>query len=87
MARALQSTKKDILYSLCEWGRENIGAWAGEFAHSWRTTADIRDEWSSIISRISINAPMWRYAAPGGFNDPDMLEVGNGECSFDEVSL
>lgn len=84
MARALQNSGRDILYSLCEWGRENPAVWAPEFANSWRVTLDIRDTWFSIVSRANIDAPLWRFAGPGGWNDPDMLEIGNGGCSFDE---
>ena len=43
--------------------------------NSWRTTEDIREEWVSINHNVQINARLWRYAAPGAFNDPDMLEV------------
>ena len=84
MARALQRSGRDILYSLCEWGRENPATWAGDIANSWRVTLDIRDDWHSIVSRANIDAPLWRYAGPGGWNDPDMLEVGNGGCSIEE---
>jgi alpha-galactosidase len=45
--------------------------------NSWRTTEDIRDEWSSAMKLLDANARRWRYAAPGAFNDPDMLEVGS----------
>lgn len=44
-------------------------------ANSWRTTPDIRDEWRSVMEIVEINARRWRYARPGAFNDPDMLEV------------
>jgi hypothetical protein len=84
MAKALESSGRDILYSLCEWGRSNPSAWAGEIAHSWRVTMDIRDDWRSILTRAAVDAPLWRYAGPGGWNDPDMLEVGNGKCSYEE---
>lgn len=84
MAKALESTGRDILYSLCEWGRQNPAAWAGKIAHSWRVTGDINDSFHSIVTRAAITAPLWRYAGPGGWNDPDMLEVGNGKCSDDE---
>jgi hypothetical protein len=72
------------VYSLCEWGRANPAAWGGETANLWRVSADIRDGWHSILSRAAIDASLWRYAGAGGWNDPDMLEVGNGACSFDE---
>lgn len=86
MSSALKASGRDIFYSLCEWGRENPAAWApGIGADSWRTTADIRDEWLSIITRAEITASLWRYSGPtSGWNDPDMLEVGNGGCSNEE---
>ena len=88
MAQALANTGHDIFYSLCEWGRENPAVWAPKIgANSWRISADISDKWQSIITRADINAPLWRYAGTayyGGFNDPDMLEVGNGGCSDEE---
>jgi hypothetical protein len=84
MAKALQSSGREILYSLCEWGRSNPSAWAGEIAQSWRVTLDIRDDWRSILTRAAIDTPLWRAAGPGGWNDPDMLEVGNGKCSYEE---
>ena len=84
MAKALDSSGRNILYSLCEWGRENPATWAGEYANSWRVSLDIRDDWNSILTRGNIAAPLWRFAGPGGWNDPDMLEVGNGGCTFEE---
>lgn len=84
MARALENSGRDMLYSLCEWGRENPAAWAGGIAHSWRVSVDINDSFHSIVTRAAITSPLWRYAGPGGWNDPDMLEVGNGKCSDDE---
>ncbi len=86
MAKALQSTGRDIFYSLCEWGRENPATWASDIgAQSWRISGDIRDAWSSIRTRSEIGASLWRYSGPGrGWNDPDMLEIGNGQCTDDE---
>jgi hypothetical protein len=86
MANALEATGRDIFYSLCEWGRENPAAWAGELGgNSWRVSGDITDSWNSIISRAEYSASLWRYAGPSkGWNDPDMLEIGNGHCSLDE---
>ncbi|KAJ1411911.1 glycoside hydrolase superfamily [Ochromonadaceae sp. CCMP2298] len=83
MKKALESSGREIFYSLCEWGRENPAVWApGIGANSWRISSDIRDEWSSIISRVEIDGSLWRYSGEGlGWNDPDMLEVGNGGCS------
>ena len=85
MGEAIDKSGRDIYYNLCEWGVENPAAWAGEVANSWRISPDIRDGWSSILSRAAISAPLWRYASVDyGWNDPDMLEVGNGGCSDEE---
>lgn len=86
MAQALQATGHDIFYSLCEWGRENPAVWASRAgAQSWRISGDIRDEWRSIVTRAETGASLWRYSGVGkGWNDPDMLEIGNGGCSDDE---
>ena len=86
MAKALDNSGREIFYSLCEWGRENPAVWGAEIgANSWRTSGDITDGWRSIISRAEYAASLWRYAGPQkGWNDPDMLEVGNGKCSIDE---
>lgn len=90
MADAIQKAavdgKNQIFFSLCEWGRENPAAWASEIGgNSWRTTGDIRDDWNSIMTRAAIQTSLWRYAGPNiGWNDPDMLEVGNGHCTATE---
>ena len=84
MSDALDATGRPIVYSLCEWGRANPAVWGGEISNLWRVSGDIRDDWRSILTRAAIDAPLWRYAGPGGWNDPDMLEVGNGGCTFEE---
>ena len=82
MKSALQASGRDVFYSLCEWGRENPATWAPGIADSWRISGDIRDEWHSIVERAEIEAALWRYSGPTkGWNDPDMLEVGNGGCN------
>ncbi len=85
MSEAIGRSGRNIYYNLCEWGVENPAAWAGEVANSWRISPDIRDGWPSILTRAAISAPLWRYASIDyGWNDPDMLEVGNGGCSDEE---
>eukprot|EP01100_Stratorugosa_tubuloviscum_P003332 TRINITY_DN1801_c1_g1_i3.p1 TRINITY_DN1801_c1_g1~~TRINITY_DN1801_c1_g1_i3.p1 ORF type:complete len:353 (-),score=165.89 TRINITY_DN1801_c1_g1_i3:106-1164(-) len=78
MRDALNSTGRPIFYSLCEWGEDDPATWAGDVGNSWRTTGDISDNWNSMLSIIKENDKWWKYAGPGGWNDPDMLEVGNG---------
>lgn len=82
---AAPSNQSTLVYSLCEWGRHNPAVWASSIADVWRVSGDIRDSWESIISRVMINSPLWRYAGVAtGFNDMDMLEVGNGHCTLAE---
>ncbi|MFI5669354.1 NPCBM/NEW2 domain-containing protein [Streptomyces sp. NPDC051704] len=78
MADALRKTGRPIVFSLCEWGENQPWTWASNLGHLWRTTGDIGDSWSSMISIAHKNQPLAPYAGPGRWNDPDMLEVGNG---------
>ncbi|MBD0743384.1 NPCBM/NEW2 domain-containing protein [Streptomyces sp. CBMA152] len=75
---ATRATGRPILYSICEWGSNQPWTWAPNVGNSWRTTGDISDNWSSMISIAHQNQSLAPYAGPGGWNDPDMLEVGNG---------
>jgi alpha-galactosidase len=84
MRDALNKTGRPIFYSLCEWGDDNPATWAPAVGNSWRTTGDISDNWGSMIQRADWNNEWAKYAAPGGWNDPDMLEIGNGGMTFDE---
>ncbi|WP_329459083.1 NPCBM/NEW2 domain-containing protein [Streptomyces sp. NBC_01497] len=78
MRDALAATGRPIVYSLCEWGEQSPWEWAGDVGNSWRTTGDISDNWSSMLSIAQSNMPLAPAAGPGHWNDPDMLEVGNG---------
>jgi len=87
MRDALRSAGRPILLSMCEWGGSKPWEWAAEVGHSWRTTGDIsatfdgqglRSWEHSIMTILDQNAPLRKYAGPGHWNDPDMLEVGNG---------
>ncbi|WP_205648281.1 glycoside hydrolase family 27 protein [Actinomadura rubteroloni] len=78
MGKALKATGRPIFYSICDWGESKPWTWAAGVGHSWRTTGDIGDSWSSMISIAHQNQPLASYAKPGAWNDPDMLEVGNG---------
>ncbi|OMO65116.1 Glycoside hydrolase, clan GH-D [Corchorus olitorius] len=84
MSRALKKAGRPILFSLCEWGQEDPATWAGAYGHIWRTTGDINDTFPSITSIADSNNVWARYAGPGRWNDPDMLEVGNGGMSYEE---
>ncbi|MQY37356.1 hypothetical protein SRB17_53600 [Streptomyces sp. RB17] len=78
MRDALEATGRPIVYSICEWGQNKPWEWASDVGHLWRTTGDISDDWSSMLSILKQNLPLAPYAGPGHWNDPDMLEVGNG---------
>ncbi len=85
MGDALHATGRPIVYSLCEYGMgkvETCGPKVG--GNLWRTTDDIRDEWDSMMFNIEKQVPTAPYAGPGHWNDPDMLEVGNGHMTADE---
>jgi alpha-galactosidase len=76
MLDALQKTGRSIYYSLCSWGEEDVAVWGNETGNSWRTTGDILASWDSIKSNFLRNDLHPESAGPGGWNDPDMLEVG-----------
>jgi len=69
---------------MCEWGVDNPATWAPQVGNSWRTTGDISSNWDSMTNNLDFNDVWASYAAPEGWNDPDMLEVGNEGLSIDE---
>ncbi|HVX84777.1 MAG TPA: putative Ig domain-containing protein [Phycisphaerae bacterium] len=74
---ALKKTDRDIFYSLCQYGQQDVGAWAPSVGgNSWRTTGDISGRWSSLTNIIDLQVGREKYAGPGHWNDPDMLVVG-----------
>ena len=84
MRDALNKTDRPIFYSLCQWGQEEVATWAENTGNSWRTTGDISDSWDSMISIIDENDRWYDKGIPGAWNDPDMLEVGNGGMTITE---
>jgi alpha-galactosidase len=88
MADALRQSGRPIVFSMCEWGAAKPWLWAKNVGNLWRTTGDIFDSFSAkdpkrdwahtVIGIADLNEPLWPYAGPGHWNDPDMLEVGNG---------
>ena len=84
MRDALLKQDRQIFYSICQWGQEDIPTWGKDVGNSWRTTQDIADTWKSMINIIDQNNKWYEYAGPGGWNDPDMLEVGNGGMTTTE---
>ena len=85
MADALKASGRQIVFSLCEWGNSRPWLWGEKIGNLWRTTGDITDKWQGkynyswgVASIVDMNEPLWPFAGPGHWNDPDMLEVGNG---------
>ncbi|MDZ7263350.1 MAG: glycoside hydrolase family 27 protein, partial [candidate division KSB1 bacterium] len=89
MRNALYAAGRPIVFSLCEWGSNKPWEWAKDIGHLWRTTGDItayfdRDEdhgtWKSlsVMSILDLQEGLRIYAGPDHWNDPDMMEVGNG---------
>jgi len=85
MGQALRATGRPIVYSLCQYGRDRVGTWGRDVGgHLWRTTGDIEDKYASMAAIGFDRNGDPANAGPGGWNDPDMLEVGNGGMSEDE---
>ncbi|MEV4316680.1 NPCBM/NEW2 domain-containing protein [Actinocrispum sp. NPDC049592] len=79
MGRALQATGRDIVYSICNWGQEDPWLFGSTVrGNLWRSTGDISDNWGSVTSLLDQQKGLEPFARPGAWNDPDMLEVGNG---------
>ncbi len=85
MAEALAASGRDIVYSICEWGSNQPWEWAAEVGgHYWRTTGDISDSWGSMVSIVDQQVGLEAFSGPNAWNDPDMLEVGNGGMTTEE---
>lgn len=91
MSQALKKAGRPILFSLCDWGHNKPWEWAKEVGHMWRTTGDIYLCWDcahdhggwfswGILKILDMHHDLniREYAGPGHWNDPDMLQVGNG---------
>jgi alpha-galactosidase len=79
MGDALLKTRRPIVYSLCQYGRFDVWKWGAEVGGNlWRTTGDIRDTWDSMTGIGFRQNELAEYATSGHWNDPDMLEIGNG---------
>jgi alpha-galactosidase len=85
MGDALKATGRPILYSLCQYGVDQPWRWGpGVGAQMWRTTDDIDDSYGRMIAIGFSQAGLAKYAGPGHWNDPDMLEIGNGKMTEEE---
>ena len=85
MHAALLKTGRPIVYSLCQYGNDAVWQWGSSVGGNlWRTTGDISDRYSRMAEIGFAQAGLAKYAAPGHWNDPDMLEVGNGGMNAEE---
>ena len=85
MSKALKATGRPIVLSLCQYGWDAPWEWAPALGGNlWRTTGDIDPTWDRIAVIGFSQAGLERYAGPGHWNDPDMLEVGNGKLTMAE---
>ena len=86
MRDALAASGRPIVFSICEWGSTKPWLWAGPIGNLWRATGDIQDCWdckkqwggNGVVQILDLMDPIYSYSGPGHWNDPDMLEVGNG---------
>lgn len=81
---ATEETGHPIVHSICEWGENRPWEWAEGVGPLWRTRGDISDDWGSVLPIMKRSLPLAQYAGPGHWNDPDMLEVGNGDMTDTE---
>jgi alpha-galactosidase len=91
MRDALNASGRPIVFSICEWGTSKPWLWAKGIGNLWRTTGDIKDRWQGkekwpdgsccslgVMDIVDLQDGLESFAGPGHWNDPDMLEVGNG---------
>ncbi len=95
---ALDAAGRPIVLSICEWGSHQPWLWGTEVGGNlWRTTGDIQDRWSGkkewkpgdccswgMVDIVDAEEAIYSYAGPSHWNDPDMLEVGNGGMTTTE---
>jgi alpha-galactosidase len=85
MGEALLKTGRPMVFSLCEYGLGNVWEWGAKVGGNlWRTTGDIADNWASMQGIGFAQLDIVSYPQAGHWNDPDMLEIGNGGMNADE---
>lgn len=100
MRNSLEKAGRPVVFSICEWGSQKPWEWGEGIGHLWRTTYDIRPCWDcgeqvvyhgkafenfiGFTKILDLEAGLESFAGPGHWNDPDMLEVGNGNLTFEE---
>lgn len=83
-AEFTHTEEKPIVFSICEWGTTKPWEWGAKAGNMWRTTHDIFPKWFSIVYIYKKTVALYKHAGAGCWNDPDMLEVGNGKLTEDE---
>lgn len=83
-AEYTKTPEKPIVFSICEWGTACPWDWGSKAGNMWRTTHDIFANWTSIMAIYNMSIKHYASTSAGHWNDPDMLEVGNGKLTEDE---
>ena len=81
VAKENGTQEKPIFFSICEHGRSGPWNWAAGIGNSWRTSGDISANWNSVVSCYESSISHWDKQVPGSYNDPDMMQVGNGSLT------
>lgn len=85
MSNDIKATGRPMIFSLCQYGMQDVWKWGASVGgQMWRTTGDIADNFNSMILHGQEQNGLESYAGPGHWNDPDMLEIGNGKMNEDE---
>lgn len=96
MRDAIYASKRSMIFSMCEWGNNKPWEWGASVGHLWRTTGDITSCWDcvdthggaynswGVMQILDMQEGLRKYAGPGHWNDPDMLEVGIGTLTLSE---
>jgi alpha-galactosidase len=84
MRDALLAGGRPIVFSICSWGTSQVWKWGAGYGNLWRTTEDIAPTYASMLSIFHATVALSPYSAPGGWNDPDMLETGNGMTATED---
>src|SRR5204863_9444534 len=79
-----RATGRPSVLAVCDTGNSAPWLWAPGIAQLWRTTPDVTDDWPSVEGIVRRSLPLAAHSGPGGWNDPDMLEIGNGGLSPEE---
>ncbi|KAH7486154.1 alpha-D-galactopyranosidase [Fusarium oxysporum f. sp. albedinis] len=78
MRDLLRATGRDILYSLCNWGYDEVWTWGAQVGHMWRMSQDNWGKWADVVRIANQAAPILKYTVPGHYNDLDMMILANG---------